>query len=243
MQLCVPQFVVINEVAAEFDAALTDVQLLTNKADVVRTVKRVCDHLLATSNARTVWSLDPLGETAPAHLPASHITFAFLKGEPPVGKAAGLRGETMPAVGGGVGARFMNERIEVYTGSYDNVIPAGSTTEVDLESQAIALQLKSRDASDLDLEPFAVEVFGRLFGETLAHEIIHSLLGTLVAPSYHNTPAVMNDVMKLFKDEKLVQIDPEFDLRCRIKTLVRLSEAPRILDNFDKIEGLKVTEI
>ena len=89
----------------------------------------------------------------------------------------------------------MNERIEVYTGSYDNVIPAGSTTEVDLESQAIALQLKSRDASDLDLEPFAVEVFGRLFGETLAHEIIHSLLGTLVAPSYHNTPAVMNDVM------------------------------------------------
>lgn len=54
---------------------------------------------------------------------------------------------------------------------------------------------------------------------------------------------VMNDVMKLFKDEKLVQIDPEFDLRCRIKTLVKLSEAPRILDNFAKIEGLKVTEI
>lgn len=54
---------------------------------------------------------------------------------------------------------------------------------------------------------------------------------------------VMNDVMKLFKDEKLVQIDPEFDLRCRIKTLVRLSEVPRILDNFAKIEGLKVTEI
>lgn len=54
---------------------------------------------------------------------------------------------------------------------------------------------------------------------------------------------VMNDVMKLFKDEKLVQIDPEFDLRCRIKTQVRLSEAQRILDNFTKIEGLKVTEI
>lgn len=54
---------------------------------------------------------------------------------------------------------------------------------------------------------------------------------------------VMNDVMKLFKDEKLVQIDPEFDLRCRIKTQVRLSEAQRILDNFMKIEGIKVTEI
>lgn len=54
---------------------------------------------------------------------------------------------------------------------------------------------------------------------------------------------VMNDVMKLFKDEKLVQIDPEFDLRCRIKTQVRLSEAQRVLDNLTKIEGLKVTEI
>ena len=54
---------------------------------------------------------------------------------------------------------------------------------------------------------------------------------------------VMNDVMKLFKDEKLPQIEPEFDLRCRIKTQIRLSEVPRILDAITKIEGLKVTEL
>jgi uncharacterized YigZ family protein len=54
---------------------------------------------------------------------------------------------------------------------------------------------------------------------------------------------VMNDVMKLFKDEKLPQIDPQFDLRCRIKTQVRLSELSRIEEGLTKIEGLKITEI
>jgi uncharacterized YigZ family protein len=54
---------------------------------------------------------------------------------------------------------------------------------------------------------------------------------------------VMNDVMKLFKDEKLPQVDPQFDLRCRVKTHIRLSELSRIEDGLNKIEGLKITEI
>lgn len=51
---------------------------------------------------------------------------------------------------------------------------------------------------------------------------------------------VMNDVMKIFKDEKLPQIDPQFDLRCSIKTLIRLSETERIEIALSKIEGLKI---
>jgi len=54
---------------------------------------------------------------------------------------------------------------------------------------------------------------------------------------------VMNDVMKLFKDEKLPQIDPQFDLICQIKTHIRLSELSRIEEGLNKIEGLKVTEL
>jgi uncharacterized YigZ family protein len=53
---------------------------------------------------------------------------------------------------------------------------------------------------------------------------------------------VMNDVMKLFKEEKLPQIDPKFDLRCRISTHIRLSELSRIEEELNKIEGLKVSE-
>jgi uncharacterized YigZ family protein len=51
---------------------------------------------------------------------------------------------------------------------------------------------------------------------------------------------VMNDVMKLFKDEKLPQIDPQFDLRCSIKTLIRLNDTDRIELALSKIEGLKI---
>jgi len=54
---------------------------------------------------------------------------------------------------------------------------------------------------------------------------------------------VMNDVMKLFKDEKLPQIDPQFDLRCQISTHIRLSELSRIEEGLNKIQGLKITEV
>lgn len=53
----------------------------------------------------------------------------------------------------------------------------------------------------------------------------------------------MNEVMKIFKDEKLPQIEPQFDLKCKIKTSVRLSEADRIEQAFLNIEGLKMTTL
>lgn len=55
--------------------------------------------------------------------------------------------------------------------------------------------------------------------------------------------SAMNDVMKVFKDEKLSQIDPQFDLKCKIKTNVRLSESDRIEEALLKIENVRVTEV
>lgn len=54
---------------------------------------------------------------------------------------------------------------------------------------------------------------------------------------------VMNEVMKVFKDEKLVQIDPKFDLNCKIKTHIRLSEFNRIEQGLLKIDNVRVTTI
>lgn len=54
---------------------------------------------------------------------------------------------------------------------------------------------------------------------------------------------VMNEVMKVFKDEKLPQIDPQFHLQCRISTRVRLSNQIRISEELKKIEGLKITDL
>lgn len=55
--------------------------------------------------------------------------------------------------------------------------------------------------------------------------------------------SAMNDVMKVFKDEKLSQIDPQFDLKCKIKTNVRLSESDRIEEALLEIENVRVTEV
>jgi uncharacterized YigZ family protein len=53
---------------------------------------------------------------------------------------------------------------------------------------------------------------------------------------------VMNEVMKIFKDEKLQQSNPLFDLKCQINTSVRLSEFNRIEKEFLNIEGLKISQ-
>lgn len=53
----------------------------------------------------------------------------------------------------------------------------------------------------------------------------------------------MNEVMKIFKDEKISLIDPQFDLKCQIKTQIRLSDLIRIEEGLKKIEGLKITYI
>lgn len=50
----------------------------------------------------------------------------------------------------------------------------------------------------------------------------------------------MNEVMKIFKDEKLPQIDPQFDLKCRIETQIRLSDLSRIEEGLKKVEGVKI---
>lgn len=53
----------------------------------------------------------------------------------------------------------------------------------------------------------------------------------------------MNDVMKVFKNEKLPQVDPQYDLNCRVKTYIRLSHAERIEQELLKIDGVKINEL
>lgn len=55
--------------------------------------------------------------------------------------------------------------------------------------------------------------------------------------------SVMNEVMKIFKDEKLPQIDQQFDLSCKVKTHIRLSESNRIEQGLLKIESVDVISI
>jgi hypothetical protein len=53
----------------------------------------------------------------------------------------------------------------------------------------------------------------------------------------------MNAVMKIFKDEQLPQQETLFELKCQIKTSVRLSESQRIRELLEKTEGVTVSHI
>ena len=50
----------------------------------------------------------------------------------------------------------------------------------------------------------------------------------------------MNAVMKVFKDEELIQKENQFEIRCSITTSVRENNAERIIEKLRKIESIKV---
>lgn len=197
LQLSVPQFVRVTEDAAAFDPILALIHLGPFKNQVITRAREVCNHLLRTSNVRTVWQFGGFAEVLPTHLPAANITVATFRGDPPT---AGLPGQTN-FVAGSVGAAVFNETIDIFAGAYDDV---GGAQDVDLETRALIIQLESQTLSDPSLEAFAIEVYGRLLGETLAHEIVHSLLG-LVIPSGHNSPAITGDLMNNGSDRDFRQ--------------------------------------
>ena len=53
----------------------------------------------------------------------------------------------------------------------------------------------------------------------------------------------MNSVMKIIKEEKPLQIDQQFDLKCSITISIRQGEAKRITEMFEEIDTVKVEYI
>ena len=69
-------------------------------------------------------------------------------------------------------------------------------------------------------------------------EIVEKLVEKWMLIEFDYT--AMNEVMKILKDEKLPQVDPQFDLNCSIKTHIRLSESERIEKSLMKIDSLRI---
>jgi hypothetical protein len=129
----------------------------------------------------------------PGHVPASSIITVTIRNSDP----SGVCGQTNPP--GGVD-RF-DEKIDVFVGAYDDPDPI----DVDTETLALILQLEGSMGTDPALEALAAKVFGRLIGETAAHEIVHGLLWDLISPSFHNSPPIPNDLMNAGVDRTFGQ--------------------------------------
>ncbi len=180
--LSVPQFVTVDEDQTAFDQALADLQMGDVKSALLDVAKATCDHLLATSNVRTVWVVN-LGESVPSHVPANRITRVTIRNESAAPSPYGSTG--LPA-----GPTEFDEEIDLFPGAYDNP----SAIDVTPATQTLVQRLASQDFTDPVLKQLGIDVFGRLLGETMAHEIIHSLLAFLI-PTGHNDPPIANDLM------------------------------------------------
>lgn len=191
--VCVPQFIRITENATKFDAVLTNFHVQHLKNRIIAEMKATCDSILQPVNLRTIWQLGGLTETVPAHIPASNVAVVEILDVNATDPS--LLGHADPH-NIGWGPNTFNERIEIYPAAYINSTP-DPDFGVDVETQALVMQLSSMTIADPALEDFAVKVFGRLIGETTAHEILHSILG-LIATSpgnAHNPTAIANDIM------------------------------------------------
>ena len=192
LKLSVPQCIQMTEDAAAFDQALADSQLTGQKAAVVTEMKATLEALLARTNARVFWQVGGLNEALPAHVPAANVNVVTLRNK----DAGGAVGRT---TGPAAGDPF-NETIDLFPGMY----PDPDAIDVDTETTALILELASSIGGNPALLAVAVKVFGRLIGETAAHEIGHALLWDDIATG-HNSPAIPHDLMNQGVDRVFIE--------------------------------------
>jgi hypothetical protein len=201
LQLSIPQFVTIDEDAALFNGVLTALGLDILKDQIIQEARKVSDLLLSKANVRTIWRISPFSEAVPAHLlPLANITELKILGEAPHPLDPSTVGATILPLGNNlfppVGHHIFNEIIHIFPGAYDDEPLSGTFTNgVDVETQALILEIRNQAQRDPALDTFAAQVYGRLIGETIAHEVIHSLLGYDIPPTGHNNPTINDDLM------------------------------------------------
>jgi len=199
--ISVPQFVRITEDSAAFDAALNTYHVVHLKNAIVAEMRDTCNTILRRVNVRTIWQLAGLNETMPTHLPANMITSLVVKNidasRPSLLGATGLSSA-------GAGPTVFNDLIEVYPGAYATNNP-GSTLELDTQTIALINELTNATTSNPAMEALAVKMLGRLIGETTAHEILHSLLGSTISPDGHNSPSISGDILNHGRERTFTQ--------------------------------------
>ncbi len=196
-QLAIPQFVSVD-VDPSFTTLLNGFNLIPFEIEQVLTAaKETCDTILSTANVRTVWLTAPFSETLPAQFAAggaaaANVTAAVFRGNPP---DHALYGRTKPGTGG-IGPGVFNEAIDVFAGAFDDTVSGNANEEVDeLTNEVVNVMILGGLTSSAEKD-LAIQVLGRLLGETLAHEIVHSLIGATLSNGFHNArPGLPDDLM------------------------------------------------
>ena len=195
--LSVPQFISVDIDAATFTPLMTGLGLIAPEIEtMLEESKRVCLTVLNTANVRTVWLVPPFNETLPAQFAGGGVGAPLLTTATIRGDHASLYGRTV--YGAGVpGPASFNDSIDVFAGAFDMPVPAPNANEhVDEVTNSIVNVIKNSALTSTQEKDLAIVVLGRLIGETLSHEILHSLIGFNISGSDHNPiPGIESDIM------------------------------------------------
>ena len=197
--LSIPQFVEVN-VEQSFQNLHAGYGLTTAEIeDILRVAKDVCDQLLVEANVRTIWIASPFNEVLPAQFAAGSATRSFLttaafQSQP---TSPGFVGNTEPrnfpaAPAQDIGPRFFDERIFIWTAGFDDPSTGGESRQIDDVTWEVISNLIANGFSAGD-RSLSLQVLGRLYGETLAHEIGHSLIGWNLSGGNHNKGTAQGD--------------------------------------------------
>lgn len=233
--LSIPQFVSVEVDAATFTPLLRGYNLIDFEIDQVLGVAReVCNTVLQRANVRTVWLA--LGESLPAQYGtgqpgAAMVTRATFRDS----AGAALYGQCHAPFG----PRVFNEAIDVFAGAFDDAVAGNANQNLDeVTNQVIATVVGSGLTSSAEKD-LALNVLGRVYGETLAHEIGHSLIGVTldsVPHRDHNAhPGVTGDLMNL-------GIDRSFENRTGCSLNGGVVRTP-IIDNLSLLPGIGLINV
>jgi hypothetical protein len=182
-ELSIPQFVTVDDNNASFNAFVTGNNLQAISDAILTEAKNVIDRLLlAEANVRLLWK--STGATVPAHIPANVVTTVTIGNTDP----SGNYGSANSGPTGAVGDTAFDEIVLLFPG---NFLAAGAGTDANQAVNDLVNVIAGIQASDPDLELWLIRFFGRLLGETMSHELYHTLLPV---PFNHNVDGSGNEV-------------------------------------------------
>jgi hypothetical protein len=155
--------------------------------------------------------------------------------DPTAPPGAALYGRTHPPFG----PNIFNENIDVFAGAFDDPVAGNANENLDeVTNQVVAIVAASGMTSSVEKD-LAMQVLGRVYGETLAHEIGHSLIGvTLTSLPHHDHnahPGIPNDLMNY-------GIDRSFESRTGC-SLNGGTVAPPLADNLSLLPGIDIINV
>jgi hypothetical protein len=170
-QLSIPQFITVDDNNLFFDSFFGDNNIFAIRGPIMDEAKAVIDRLLLSeANVRLIFA--STGAVVPAHIPAKFVTTVAIGNTDPSGDY-GSSDPGPSSTHGEVGETVFDEKVTIFPGNYAT---SGSGSDTNQAVKDTVQVINGLNSSDPNIEIWFIRIFGRLIGETMSHELYHTLL-------------------------------------------------------------------